>query len=318
MWRFTKQSLYLIYKAGDNLVENDGIEFAGYLTFLSLLALFPFMVLLVATAGFIGEGELGLRFITFLANSLPDDAVMAIQPRIVEIISGPPQGLLTVSILGALWTSSSAVEGIRAVLNRAYQVSNPPTYIFRRAMSMLQILLFVFIIMVTMFIIVISPFAFEKFKELSGQSFDAEFAALWQQYFLYIGSVILFFFISSVYFFLPNIRMNLTAVLPGAAVAVLMWLGGARLFTWYVANVDQMNIIYGSLGGFIATMLFFFLMNLILIYGAEFNNLIARALGHAAEEKEHIPESEEVEEAHFSETGQAAAKHKHRKPESDR
>ena len=318
MWQWIKQAGYIIYKAGDNLVENDGIEFSGYLTFLSLLSLFPFMVLIVATAGFIGQGELGLRFITFLANSLPADALAAIQPRILEIIMGPPQGLLTLSILGALWTSSSAVEGIRTVLNRAYCVSNPPTYIFRRAMSMLQMLLFIFVIMVTMFIIVISPYAFEQFKAVLGQPFDAELAALWQRYFLYIGSAILFLFISGVYFFLPNIKMNIIAVFPGALLAVLMWLAGARLFTWYVENVEQMSIIYGSLGRFIATMLFFFIINLVLIYGAEFNNLIARAFGHAAEEKEHVPESEEPNQVHFSETRQRPANQQHRESADDR
>jgi hypothetical protein len=56
MRNFFKQSGGIFYRAGDHLVDNDGIEFAGYLTFLSLLALFPFLVLIVATAGFIGQG----------------------------------------------------------------------------------------------------------------------------------------------------------------------------------------------------------------------------------------------------------------------
>ncbi len=288
MLGFVKKSLYIVYKAGDNLVENDGIELAGYLTFLSLLALFPFMVLIVAAAGFIGEGELGTRFIELLITHLPQEAVAAIKPRVMEITSGPPQGLLTISILGAIWTSSSAVEGMRTVLNRAYNVSNPPTYIFRRLMSILQLILFTIIIIVAMSMIVLSPILASYAEAMIGRPISEEFSILWNQYFLYFGGAILFLGVANLYYFLPNIKQSLLAVIPGAALAVLLWVAGASLFTLYITNVDQVNIIYGSLGGFIATMLFFFIMNIIFIYGAEFNHMLIVTLGRKVQEREHI------------------------------
>src|ERR1039457_4719681 len=97
-----KTLLASFYKAGVNTVEHDGIEHAGYLAFLGLLALFPFLVFVVALAGFIAEGEAGGQFIRLVLAHLPPDMVQALPPRISEIISGPPQGLLTVSILGAI------------------------------------------------------------------------------------------------------------------------------------------------------------------------------------------------------------------------
>ncbi|MCI5049246.1 MAG: YihY/virulence factor BrkB family protein [Rickettsiales bacterium] len=289
-----KKALHIIYKAGDNLVDNDGIEMAGYLTFLSLLALFPFMVLIVATAGFIGQGEVGTRFIELLITNLPTEAVQAIRPRVEEIMSGPPQALLTISILGAIWTSSSAVEGMRTVLNRAYQVSNPPTYILRRMMSILQLILFTVVVIIVMSVMVLSPVVIEWVEWLLGRPLPANIASIWNQYFFYIGGVAMFFIVANLYYFLPNIKQNLLAVIPGAIIVVFLWVGGAGLFSLYIQNVDQVNIIYGSLGGFIATMLFFFIMNVIFIYGAEFNHMLNLAIGTKVEEREHSEKSEDI------------------------
>ena len=116
-------------------VMHDGIEHAGYLAFLGLLSLFPFLVFLVAIIGLVGQGSTGAAFISAVLKSMPVNLAGALTPRIEEIISGPPQALLTVSILGAIWTASSAVEGIRTVLNRAYHVATPPAYLFRRTLS---------------------------------------------------------------------------------------------------------------------------------------------------------------------------------------
>ena len=295
MRNFLTQSGGILYRAGDHLVDNDGVEFAGYLTFLSLLALFPFLVLIVAIAGFIGQGELGARFIELMLGYLPNDAMTAIAPRIDEIVSGPPQGLLTVSILGAIWTSSSAVEGLRTVLNRAYQVSSPPTYVFRRALSILQLILFTFVIILVMFLLVVPPILLEQFEHWWGTPIDHSSAESWSGWLTYMGMLLLFAMVASLYYLLPNIKQNLLAVLPGAVLVVVLWVAGARGFTLYISNVEQVNIIYGSLGGFIATMLFFFIMNIIFIYGAEFNYQIASALGAKVEEKEHVDVPQEPE-----------------------
>lgn len=287
----TKKFLHLLYKSGDNLVEDDGIELAGYLTFLALLALFPFLVIIVSAAGFIGQGELGTRFITFLVNTIPAEAADAIMPRVVEIISGPPQGLLTVSILGAIWTSSSAVEGIRTVLNRAYNVSNPPTYILRRLLSILQLLIFTAVIMSVMLIIVFSPLFFDIVESSLGLRIHDGIDTFWNQTVTYIGALVLILGVANVYYILPNVRQSLFAVVPGAVLVVLLWVGGAALFTWYISSIDaQVNIIYGSLGSFIATLIFLFIMSVIFIYGAEFNAMLVETYGGKVEEIEHSEE----------------------------
>lgn len=286
MWQPIRKACLLLYRAGDNLVDNDGVELAGYLTFLAILALFPFLVLLVASAGFIGQGELGTQFIELIMSHLPDEAVSSLRPRIDEIMSGPPQGLLTVSILGAIWTASSAVEGMRTVLNRAYQVSEPPNYYWRRAVSILQLILITALIIVVMSVLVLAPIAMGTLGSSTGLLIPESVERFFISDFVYLGGLLMFTAVASLYYWLPNIKQSLWAVVPGALMVVGLWIGGAASVSLYIDNVHQMNIIYGSLSGFIATLIFFFVMNIIFIYGAEFNHELLIAMGKKIVERE--------------------------------
>lgn len=286
-WLSIKKSCFLLYRAGYNLVFNDGIEMAGYLTFLSILAFFPFLVIIVAAFGFIGQGALGAQFIAFLIEHLPEDAVLSLTPRIDEIVSGPPQGLLTVAIVGALWTSSSAVEGMRSVLNRAYKVSDPPHWGLRRLMSLLQIIIFTLLIIIVMAIMVFAPIALQAFMKFTGVLVPLAIEHVFVDYFVFIGAAVLLIGVGSLYYVLPNVKQSFIAVAPGAAMVVVLWIAGASAISLYLDSVNSVNIIYGSLSSFIATLIFFFVMNVIFIYGAEFNHVLLEMLGQRIEEKEH-------------------------------
>lgn len=271
--------LHCFYKAGYHTVHHDGIEHAGYLAFLNMLALFPFLVLVAALAGFLGAGESGTQFIAELFKHLPAHIVAAIEPRIVEITSGPPQGLLTVSILGAIWTASSAVEGYRTVLNRAYHVGTPPAYLWRRLMSILQLLVFSFITLIGLLLIVTVPVLWGKLTALVSIPGTLALPALWSDYLYGFSILLLFAVVANLYYILPNIKQSMLSVVPGAALTTIGWIGAARLISYYLSSFQQVNVIYGSLGGVIAALLFFYLMNVVFIYGAEFNYLLKKALG---------------------------------------
>jgi membrane protein len=78
---------------------------------------------------------------------------------------------------------------------------------------------------------------------------------------------------------LPNIKQSLLAVVPGALLVVVLWVGAAVLVSFYLSAFSQVTLVYGSLSGFIATLIFFYVMNVIFIYGAEFNHALMVMLG---------------------------------------
>ncbi len=280
--------LQSFYKAAYNTVHHDGIEHAGYLAFLALIALFPFLVFVVALAGFLGEGKAGAAFIHDVFVQLPSGIVQALEPRIAEIISGPPQGLLTISIFGAIWTASSAVEGYRTVLNRAYHVGTPPSYVLRRLMSIAQTLVLSFIVVVAMLLLVVLPILWAKVSVFLGEHHLLDIAMLVVNRITQISITIIFAIVCGAYYILPNIRQNWHSVVPGAAIVTALWIVAAHLLAFYLAQFNQVNLIYGSLGGIIAVLLFFYISNIIFIYGAELNYLIKLQLGEEVHEKQAI------------------------------
>jgi membrane protein len=280
-----RKLLYAIREAAVLTVNHDGIEHAGYLAFLGLLALFPFLVFLVAVIGVIGQGSAGAEFINSVLYTLPAHVSGALAPRIQEIISGPPQGLLTISILGTIWTASSAVEGIRTVLNRAYHVSAPPPYQIRRLLSIVQLLIFTFTLIIGMLLLVFTPVVIEHVESWLGIDLIAGNGETIRSQIFTMTPAILFVAIAYIYYVLPNIKQQLISVVPGAAIVVAAWIGTAHLFTLYLLNFEQVNLIYGSLGGLIAALFFFYVCNIIFIFGAELNHQIVRVLGQHYEKK---------------------------------
>ncbi len=265
---------------------HDGIEHAGYLAFLGLLALFPFLVFLTALIGALGHDTQAAQYLSHIFSKLPMQVVQALEPRVHEITSGPPQGLLTLAIVGAIWTASSAVEGLRTILNRAYHVSTPPTYLLRRTLSILQLLIFAFVLLIGMLLLITLPLAIHRLEEMIGKPLITPDNALVSQL-IYAGTLALMFaVVASVYYTLPNIKQHFISVAPGAALVVLLWGGAAKLFTYYLQHFNQVTLIYGGLGGIIAALVFFYICNVIFIYGAEFNYLYSRKSGMKIEERE--------------------------------
>ena len=285
-WLTPHQTAKCVWNAAVKTIAHDGIEHAGYLAFLGLLALFPFLVFMVAVIGVIGQGEAGTTFISWLLQALPDHITAALKPRIVEIISGPPQGLLTISILGAIWTASSAVEGLRTILNRAYHVATPPAYLFRRSLSILQLLFFTFMAILGMVFMVTLQLLVHNLEDLFAIKISIENQAYLSKMIFLTALGILFIAVSSIYFTIPNIKQRFLSVAPGALVVVAGWLGVAYLFTLYLLNFNQVNLIYGSLGGIIAALVFFYVCNIIFIFGAELNYQIVTTLGLHVSQKE--------------------------------
>ncbi len=273
------------YLAAYDTVQHDGVEHAGYLAFLSILALFPFIVFFVALTGFLGQSEIGTRFVDLIITNLPNEAINALKPRIVEIVSGPPQGLLTLAIVGTIWTASSTFEGLRTTLNRAYRVETPPTYILRRLLSILQFVIFTLGIMAVMFLLVLGPIIWEKIYVLLHIDEDI-LPYTWKYLRYFIGVFMLFLVVSAGYYVLPNVKQHWFEVVPGAIIVVILWLAFGSVVFHYLAGYRQVSFVYGGLAGIILALLFFYICAMIYIFGAEFNYRIERAFGRKVRQKE--------------------------------
>lgn len=268
-----KKILSKFYLAIVRMIDHDGVEHAGYMAFMMLLSIFPFFIFILAFTSFFGLSELGEMFIWFTIDNMPENSIAAIKSRISEMIADPPHGLLTLAIFGTLWTSSSFVECLRTILNRVYEVKSPPIYILRRLLSIVQFLIISSAICCAMLILIIIPVILTKIHY---------FVILKHEYRSIINVVkylavfmSLFTTISLLYYLIPNISLKYREVAPGALLTVILWSMSGYFLSKYILYYNQFSVVYGSLGSIIITLIFFYIINVIFIIGAEFNFLLS-------------------------------------------
>ncbi len=271
-----KRILKCFYQAAVKVVEHDGVEHSGYMSFIILLSIFPFLVFLLALTTFIGASELGQNFIVYFIDTMPELATDSLKSRINELGKSPPQSLMTLAIVGSIWTASSFVECLRTILNRVYEINTPPPYIRRRLLSIVQFLIISILITFIMFLLVIIPIFLSKIQVIVEVIDQYKHILNFLRYSIILGS--LFMTASSLYYIVPNKQLSFSDVAPGALLTVILWVISGYLLSTYIMYYHQLSVIYGSLGGIIVTLIFFYIINIIFIYGAEFNYLLKKSV----------------------------------------
>jgi membrane protein len=263
-----------IWLAIHDAIYHDGVEHAGYLSFLIMLSIFPFLIFFMHFTALLGEGFLGNVLVQVIMSSSWASFIDALKPRIVEITSSPPSSILTLAIASVIWTASSIFEGLRTVLNRAYRVTAPPAYIFRRLLSFVEFFIATICILFIMITLAIIPefirlfVTYFKIYNYLGFNFDNPMHEGVRITILYAFTFLL---VNYAYYALPNRKSRFRDSLMGSSMVVIAWSIFGNIFTYYIDTFPQVNFIYGSIAGIIIALLYFYFSSLIFIMGGEFN-----------------------------------------------
>jgi len=264
----------VLWDALVHFFNDNSLTIAGHIAYTTLFAIFPFLIFLTTLGGFLGQGEAAARFIQYVMEGLPPEVAETLQPSIEEITGQPRTGLMTISIVVTLWVASSGLEALRTALNEAYNAEQAPAIWWARLQSLALTILFAVGIILAMVAIVAGPFIWAVLEWiLIVPSFYGWLYSVSRYIF---GIIILYIVIAGLYFILPNRSLRKREVLPGALIAVVLWIGSASLFSLYLANLGRYSVTYGSLGGIVITLLFFYLSACIFIFGAEINAALRR------------------------------------------
>lgn len=262
-----KKIFYCLIEGIKRTIIYDGTEHAGYMAFMVMLSLFPFLVFFLALTSFFGVAELGSTLIEMLIDSSPESAVGSIKVRLEELKQAPPSSLLNLAICGTIWTASSFVEGMRTILNRIFEVTSPPAYFRRRILSIIQFLALCFILVTIMLFFGVIPALLAKLQ-INIKDSPGLFAQYTKDLYMFVG---LFTCVLGFYRFIPNTVISTWQIIPGALLTSICWQICGRFLMQYINQYHQLSLVYGSLGSIIITMLFFYIINFIFIVGAAFN-----------------------------------------------
>lgn len=254
--------------AATRFLADDGPALSGYLAFVGLLSLFPFLIFVVALAGFLGSSEFGTYVVAFVFENLPDQLHIAV----AEIFQEEQGGLLTVSLFGAVWMAASGIEGIRTALNRANRLPRRRPYWLRRTQSLGLVIVFSVVVIAAETGLVLGPLLWQMFGNLVPGGEPATWPAGTVQ--LILGTTVAFVVTCALYRFLPARAPTWRGIWPGALLALVLWSIALAGFSVYAANVDTYQTIYGGLGGIVLLLVLLYVLAAIFIFCSEVNAAI--------------------------------------------
>lgn len=255
-------------------VYHDGFTFAGNFAYMSLLAVFSFFIVAAAIVGGFGQTAVGTDFVEAFLVTVPPSVASALHDPIRDAMTARTGPLLWFSAIVGLWTTTSLIETIREILHRAYGVQAQRAFWEYRLTSILLILFSVFFAMLALS----AQFVVAGVSGFLGAFFPAvESDALWLSLSNAIPFLVLFATLYLLFRLLTprQYRPRQYPKWPGAVFISGWWLlitGLLPVFLKYAANYQ---LTYGSLAGVIITLIFFYLVGLGVVIGAELNAALA-------------------------------------------
>ena len=257
-------------------VYNDGFIHAGNLAYLSIVALFPFFIVAAAVAHLLGQGQDAMLTVTNVLRRLPPDVASTLREPVQEVLTIRTGNLLWFGALVGLWTATSFVETIRDILRRAYGVKYCAPFWEYRLGSILLILGAVLLLMIA--------FAASALLTIA-HHYIVEYFPLAQNIghtlglYRFVPAATLFFTFYVLFLALTPARYRKVGCRkwPGALFITAWWLGTVEILPTVLGLFGGYSRTYGSLAGVMIALIFFFVVGLGVVIGAELNAALAES-----------------------------------------
>ena len=257
---------------------DDGFILAGNFAYLSLLALFPFFVVAASLAGVVGRTDYGYQAVEAFLAAVPPSMASALNEPVQAAMTARTGPLLWFSVLVGLWTTGSLIETIRDILRRSYEIkSNRPFWHYRLG-SIALIIGAVLMTIIALSAQVMLSGAEEFVKTVLPFASEALSYIAWSQLF---AALVLFGALYLIFRTLTpsSYRKKKAPIWPGPLFISLWWIMNTSLMPIFLRDFANYNLTYGSLAGVMISLIFFFLIGLGMVIGAELNAALARARG---------------------------------------
>ena len=249
----------------DNIVSRSA-ELAYYF----MLSLFPFLLVLTQVIIYLPISS--EEILAFLSQYAPPDAMAIIRSNLQLIIGQSHGGVLSFGLIATIWASSNGINAIVQALNDAYDVEDKRNYFVTRGISILLTLIMVFVIVFALLIPVFGKVIAETSFEYLGISDD--FLSTWSIIRWSLSFVILMLVFTVLYSIGPSKVVHVKKVFWGSLFATFGWIISSLGFAYYVDNFGNFTGHYGSLGGIIVLMIWFYISAIVVVIGGELNAFI--------------------------------------------
>jgi membrane protein len=260
--------------------DDDCLNLAAQLAYYYFLSLFPAVLFLIAFASFFPLSHFTDDIVRMLGPVTPPSVLAFLSEQMRRISDADSGGILTIGILGAIWSSSAALVAIISSLNRAYDLNETRPWWKVRLLAMALTLALAFFVLVSFTLVLAGPTIAERLAATFGLGPVFEWGWKILQWPLVVALVAAG--IGLIYYVAPDTRQRWSWIAPGALVATLVWLIASFGFKIYLAQFADYNATYGAVGGVIALLLWFYISGVAILIGAEMNSEIEHASSNGA------------------------------------
>ncbi|MGE7092318.1 YihY/virulence factor BrkB family protein [Lysinibacillus sp. NPDC048646] len=241
---------------------------AAQLAYFFLLSFFPLLIFLVTLLPYLNLET--TQVYSFLVNVVPDEVYRLIESTLNEVLTNRNSSLLSIGILGTIWSASKGINALIRALNKAYDTEGR-VGILDRGLSLIFTIAFVIVIGVALLLPVFGQQIGHFLFSIVG--IEEEFESLWNNIRWSMPPLLIFVVLMGIYWFVPNTnpRLKLMGVWPGAMFSTIAWLTLTYAFSFYISNFGNYSATYGSIGGVIILMLWLYFTGMILIFGGVLN-----------------------------------------------
>lgn len=278
--RFVKKIWRIVTDAFWQFNADDGWAIASHIALSTLMAMFPFFLVLTAIAGIIGEQYLADEAANLLLEAWPEEVAGPIIREIHKVLNRAQGQVLTIGAFLALYFASSGIESLRIGLNRAYQMAEIRSIWLLRLESIGYVLFAAIGLLALSFLVLLAPLIWttllRQFPKIEPFSDVITFARLTVATALMIVPLVV------AHKWLPFGRRSFGEIMPGILATLALWLVAGTVFGRYLAEFAfTYSIYYAGLASPMIALVFLYLSASIFIYGGTLNNAIRRHREHS-------------------------------------
>jgi len=271
--RFLKQ-------LGNSLLDDNVLDVGAMMAYYAVLALFPMLVFIVTVGLLVVDASTVHEGVLMATQAMPDSIRTMISEQVTHLIDAADAGFAILGALLALWGASRGAAALTGALNSIFKKQETRGFIKRQLLAIAVTFGVAVLILLALGLLVVGPAVGHYVADRLGlgDAFDLGWGiGRW------VGAGALVMFVWAVlYKFLPDTDAPFRIFTPGAFVGVLLWLGISLGFGFYLENFGSYDATYGALGGAIAFLTWLWLSNMALLFGAEFNDVLADFRKHTS------------------------------------
>jgi membrane protein len=266
-------------RTGGEFMEDNLTDWAAALTYYGLLALFPALIALVSLLGLFGDPKSTTQSLTEIITDVgPESAA--------ETFSGPIESItesrsaagfaFAFGLLVAIWSASAYVGAFMRASNVIYETpEGRPFWKLRPLQLLVTLAMVLLLVFLAVGLVMTGPIVDAVAGPLGvgDTAVDVWNVAKWP-----LMALVFMLMVGVLYYASPNVKLRGPRwVTPGALVAIVVWIIASALFAFYVANFGSYDKTYGTLGGLIALLVWFWISNLAILFGHQLNAELERS-----------------------------------------